>query len=871
MNILFNLFFCIRGIGGEGVKMDPEKTALLTSTPKNYNSFARQKWSIVTIPGMIPSRSDHEVELPRPENGEGVRDFEFHDFIEDQKWSAIDHERVVRDVRGTIAEAWYKVQGWVAVILIGILVGTIGSMIHISTLWVHGLTRGVCEDAWYLPGIYCEYFPLGFHHWPHVLGYTQGTPTYDRIAAIIYTTTSCLFTTAASYIVLITSKQAAGAGIPEIKAILGGAEISGFASIRTGLTKWTALVLAVGGSLSIGKAAPLMHIAFCIGSAVARRFDKYRTSMGKQRELLTAATAAGVCVAFGAPLGGVLYAFEETSSFFNAQTLYRSFLCSVTAGATLQLWDPFRHGKLTLFNVNYHVTWNMWEIPLFMIVGICGGVVGYCFNTLHLQVATWRRQRRMHPVLEVFLVTILTCVLQVIFLPKGFYRTDAEYLQLLFRHCDPRQMMVDDTQCPINSSLAIKIGILKFFLTALSFGMLVPAGLFMPNLVIGGCLGWFIGNQIDNFIESNPFGIGAFTTCTAIDSDCVVPSIYALVGAASLMCGVNRMTLSLVTIMFELTGGMEYIIPVTIGVMSAKWVAEALGGKESIYNLLMEVKGLPFLDPRLEGAVDSTSSASISDIMSIDLSDVFYLTERASMREVLDALDTDSIGFPIIKSDLNKQLVGYISRRQLSIALEDLDDELEFIRATANDDIPVFFSASMEFSGENSPPETPFSRLQRTPSIFCQTPGVETPSGSPKYAYDLHGYVDLSPITVHPQVEVSRVVMLFRRLGLSTILVVDHSNTLLGRLTKLRVINHLHQVQTKKNDPIFASCPGSTIDSVDRPRGGFHQSELESEMVGKKHKLPALPQGAMVVRARTIRKSRSVASISSRPSIGSPF
>eukprot|EP01060_Flectonema_neradi_P032760 TRINITY_DN5292_c0_g1_i1.p1 TRINITY_DN5292_c0_g1~~TRINITY_DN5292_c0_g1_i1.p1 ORF type:complete len:851 (+),score=122.64 TRINITY_DN5292_c0_g1_i1:56-2608(+) len=843
--------------------MDPEKQALLTSPIKNYNSFAAHRWSVVTTPGTIPSRGDHEVELPKPENnGEGVRDFEFHDFIEDQKWSAVDHERVVRDVHGTIAEAWYKVQGWVAVAAIGMLVGTIGSMVHLSTLWVHGLTRGVCQDAWYLPGIYCEYFPTGFHHWPHVLGYAEGTVGYDRIAAIIYTTSSCIFATSASYIVFVTSRQAAGAGIPEIKAILGGAEISGFASIRTGLAKWAALVLAVGGSLSIGKAAPLMHIAFCIGSAVARRFEKYRHSMGKQRELLTAATAAGVCVAFGAPLGGVLYAFEETSSFFNAQTLYRSFLCSVIAGATLQLWDPFKHGALTLFTVNYHVSWNFWELPLFVLVGICGGVIGTCFNSLHLRVATWRRIRKMHPVLEVFLVTVLTCFLQIIFLPKGFYRTDAEYLQILFRHCDPAEMRLDDTVCPVNINLALKIGVLKFFLTALSFGMMVPAGLFMPNLVIGGCMGWFIGNGVDTIIESNPFGLGAFATCSVNDSDCVVPSIYAIVGSASVMCGVNRMTLSLVTIMFELTGGMEYIIPVTLGVMTSKWIAEALGGKESIYNLLMEVKGLPFLDPRLEGSVDSTSPASVSDIMDINLHDVYYLTERATMREVLDALDTDVIGFPIVKSDTERRLLGYISRRQLSIALEDLDDELHYISATANDDIPVIFSSniSIEFSSDLNT-ETPFSRFQRTPSIFKQTPGIDSILGSPgipKYAYDLHGYVDVSPISVHPQIEVSRVVMLFRRLGLSSILVVDHDNILLGLLTKLRVINHLHQVQNRKNDTRFAACPGGTIASVDRPRGGFHQSEMESEVGGgKKQKLPALPQGAMVIRARTIRKSRT--------------
>lgn len=107
------------------------------------------------------------------------------------------------------------------------------------------------------------------------------------------------------------------------------------------MIKTITLVLAVASGLSLGKEGPLVHVACCCGNIFSYLFPKYSKNEAKKREVtsehvilvavshsflvllitetaarvfaqvLSAASAAGVSVAFGAPIGGVLFSLEE--------------------------------------------------------------------------------------------------------------------------------------------------------------------------------------------------------------------------------------------------------------------------------------------------------------------------------------------------------------------------------------------------------------------------------------------------------------------------------------------------------------------------------------------------------------------------------
>lgn len=99
--------------------------------------------------------------------------------------------------------------------------------------------------------------------------------------------------------------------------------IHGYLGVRVLVVKSVGLALSVASGLSLGKEGPFVHIASCIGNIISRFTSKYENNEAKRREILSAACAAGVAVAFGAPIGGTLFSLEEVSYFFPAKVMWR--------------------------------------------------------------------------------------------------------------------------------------------------------------------------------------------------------------------------------------------------------------------------------------------------------------------------------------------------------------------------------------------------------------------------------------------------------------------------------------------------------------------------------------------------------------------
>lgn len=96
----------------------------------------------------------------------------------------------------------------------------------------------------------------------------------------------------------------------------------------------------------------------------------YSFIAARKRRLLAGAAAAGVSVAFGSPLGGVLFGLEELDAFFDdGDVMWRGFVTSVIAAVSLQYIDPFGTAKLVLFQVTEsRGVWRAFELVRYLAV-----------------------------------------------------------------------------------------------------------------------------------------------------------------------------------------------------------------------------------------------------------------------------------------------------------------------------------------------------------------------------------------------------------------------------------------------------------------------------------------------------------------------
>ncbi|ESO94097.1 hypothetical protein LOTGIDRAFT_145169 [Lottia gigantea] len=736
-------------------------------------------------------------------------DFHTIDWLRDIARDRMRHRHIVKKRQDgcfnkvkSAHDAW---SGWVCVLFVGVAAGVCAGIIDIGTSWMSDLKEGICLEAFWLNREQCCWSGNAttfdedggcnqWYSWAKLFGVQSSEGGAYIVKYLLYIVWALIFGSIAALFVRVFAPYACGSGIPEIKTILSGFIIRGYLGKWTLLVKSVGMMLAVAAGLSLGKEGPFVHVACCCGNIFSYLFPKYGRNEAKKREILSAASAAGVSVAFGAPIGGVLFSLEEVSYYFPLKTLWRSFFCALMAAFVLRSINPFGNDHLVMFYIDYNEPWYIQELIPFIFLGLLGGLYGSFFIKFNIKWCKYRKTSSLgkYPIIEVLIVVFITALLSF---PNDYTRMNgSELIRLLVQRCGPE----DNTDLcdykrnftnpyPYTESVTIGDGVkralwklmlallFKALITIFTFGIKVPCGLFIPSMTVGAIMGRMVGIGVEQLVVLYPNSPLFSNMCQSQQTCTVTPGIYAMVGAAAALGGVTRMTVSLVVIMFELTGGIQFIVPMMVAAMTSKWIGDALG-REGIYDAHIGLNGYPYLDSKEE----FTHTTIAADVMrprcwryGLEVRNdppLSVLTQDSMTIDEIESIlkSTEHNGFPVVVSPESQYLVGFVLRRDLNLAITNALKNQEGI---VSNSLVVFINQS--------------------------TPNLNGPQ-----SLKLRKILDLAPITITDHTPMETVVEMFRKLGLRQTLV-THNGRLLGIITKKDVLRHVAHIQNQDPDNIL--------------------------------------------------------------------
>ena len=271
------------------------------------------------------------------------------------------------------------------------MMGIIGFSVGILGFLLHQIIDIISEFKWELTSHY-----IGKNDFPSAVLFTIGY-------SLVFLITSC--------ILVLYQPAAAGSGIPEIIGFLNGTRIKDIFKLQTLIVKFLSCAFAVGCGMPVGYEGPMIHLGSLVAAGVSQFksatfectlpfFSRFRNSEDR-RNFISAGAAAGVASAFGAPVGGLLFAMEEVSSFWKNKLSWQVFFCCMVATFTTDLLNSSFHGfkykgDFGLFKPKFMskdlMAVNVIAVVPASLLGILGGILGSGFIHTNITIARWRKK-----------------------------------------------------------------------------------------------------------------------------------------------------------------------------------------------------------------------------------------------------------------------------------------------------------------------------------------------------------------------------------------------------------------------------------------------------------------------------------------------
>ncbi|CAI5507756.1 unnamed protein product [Closterium sp. Naga37s-1] len=689
--------------------------------------------------------------------------------------------------RGKLHQMGYLIVKWVFALCLGIATGlaafSINVAVEILAGWKFGATWWVMQRS-------------------------------HALAFVVYLAFNVLLVFSSSFIVTRFAPAAAGSGIPEIKGYLNGIDMPGILLVRTLVGKMLGSVGSVAGGLALGKEGPLVHTGACLAALIGQGgssryripfkwFRAFRNDRDR-RDMVTCGAAAGAAAAFRAPVGGVLFALEEVTSWWRPQLMWRVFFTSAVVAVVLKAcmrWcasgecGKFASGGFIIWDVHGGASefFSYQLLPMTML-GLMGGLLGALFNQLTLYLSAWRRNY-LHKrgdrvkIIEACLVAAATSALSFtipflapcracpdpmrypdIVCPRPKYHwgnfvqfncpRDDQYNDLatiFFNTQDDaiRNLFSSGTIQEYSATTLISFLLIFFCLAVLTYGIAVPSGQFVPGIMIGATYGRLVGMLMVHMYGQDNTDEGT----------------YALLGAASFLGGSMRMTVSLCVIMVEITNNLNLLPLIMLVLLVSKAVGDGLNA--GFYDLHAQLRGIPILEAQSQRFMRMLSARDAASTK------VVYFARVEMVGRIAEVLrSTSHNGYPVLQDlpDGHTALAGLILRSQLLVLLRSKAD----FQQSPTERIHPLQTSSLRSLGSYS-----FSDFAKPVSTKGITIGdIELSREDLTLWIDLGPFLNPTPFIVDENMSLTKVHTLFRQLGLRHLCVVPPPSRAVGIITR---------------------------------------------------------------------------------------
>ncbi|MGA7955037.1 MAG: chloride channel protein [Gloeobacterales cyanobacterium] len=414
--------------------------------------------------------------------------------------------------------------------------------------------------------------------------------------------------------------EATGSGMSEVKAVL--AKVPMPLNLRIALVKLISATLVLASGMPLGKEGPTVQIGAALANQLSRWFP---TSPEHRRQLIAAGAGAGLAAAFNAPIAGVLFVIEELLQDVSGITLGTAILASFIASIVARI-SGSHSLNLDLQLIAGNTSFSAQEIPFYLLLGILAGLLGALFNRSILgSLSFYRRFLNVSLPWRIGFAGLITGIALSI-LPIA-----------LRDHAELRQLLLTGQ---INWQLVASMFCFQFLLILITYGSGAPGGLLVPSMTLGAALGYLIGTW-----EYHWLGLSAAET-------------YARVGMGAFFCGVARVPITGIIIVFEMTTDFNLVLPLMIVSVTAYMVGELVEAG-SLYDQLLEFKGIHL-------AKEEAPQAPWAELTATDVMQrrVETLSSQLSLEEALQAFSRSSHrGFPVLD---NGKLVGILTQKDIA-------------------------------------------------------------------------------------------------------------------------------------------------------------------------------------------------------------